>query len=613
MMIIVLTLFVFFSVSLAQRGFVKENPASSCEEVARDSCDATTSYYWLRDANQQVSLYKCNMDLDGGGYTEIAYVDMSQSTNDNDCSRLYARWERTSAQRGDTPPTRCRLDRFQVVGGACEGAYFNAPHQFRRVMGQAKIYARGSPDAFGGDQIDGLQIIASTGEPAWVFATAYGISGVGQGFSSRYCPCDNPEFALDNSASLNLDFASNRWSCDGRSSLTDNVVPLFGSTACSPVRSRFFDRFQQSLGANARGLSVKLCRDQDADNEDISFNFINLLVRPSAAFNRTAVCRSATTTNAAATTTTTTAPLAGAPTTTVATVSVSQATAASVCETTSSASTCKACLQLAAGCSWCAALDFGGRCVANCTDGVPLSSVGECPPDEGMPWLLSTTTRPLASVVFTTPRELVIVTHDGADNNTAAATDPAGDGDDNQGLIIGVVVGVLCALLLVALLVFVARRFARSSSEDVALVNSHSPLPSPRVPLHKSGSVASVVNEAYDPVGTTLAAGSLREPHSTATGTVPVGNVAVAKSSAISAIGAIDQQMASARYDHISVRNPPTFGTPTFTPPTDLLVGGHTVSVAGGTVGDATGAVNARPLGYDVIPAYDHIPDAPNM
>lgn len=594
---------------VAQRGFTKENPASSCEDVARDNCDATTSYYWLRDANQQVSLYKCNMDLDGGGYTEIAYVDLSQSTNDNDCSRLYARWEQTSVERGDTPPTRCRLDRFQVVGGACEGAYFNAPHQFRRVMGQAKIYARGTPDAFGGEQIDGLQIIASTGEPAWVFATAYGINGVGQGFSSRYCPCENPDFALDNSASVNLDFASNRWSCDGRSSLTDNVVPLFGSTACSPVRSRFFDRFQQSLGANARGLNVKLCRDQDANNEDISFNFINLFVRPSTSFNRTAVCRSPT--SVAPTTPPPTVPSDGAATTTAAVATVS--TQASVCETTLSASTCKACLQLAADCSWCAALDFGGRCVANCTDGVPLSTVGECPPDEGMPWLLSTTTRPLASIEFTTPRELVIVTHDGAGTGTGDATEAVGDGGDNQGLIIGVVVGVLCALLLVALLVFVGRRYARSSGEGVALVDSQSPLPSPRVPMHKGGSVATIVNEAYDPVGTTLAAGSLREPHSTATGTVPVGNVAVAKSSSIAALGAIDAQLSSARYDHISLRNPPTFGTPTFTPPTDLLVGGHTVSVAGGTAGDATGAVSVRPVGYDVIPAYDHIPDAPDI
>jgi hypothetical protein len=86
--------------------------------------------------------------------------------------------------------------------------------------------------------------------------------------------------------------------------------------------------------------------------------------------------------------------------------------------------------------------------------------------------------------------------------------------------------------------------------------------------------------------------------------------------------------MASARYDHVSVRNPPTFGTPTFEPPTDLLVGGHTVSVAGGTLGGATAAgataaatagaatvsMRAGPLpGYDAIPAYDHIPDAPNL
>jgi hypothetical protein len=484
MLFFVLLLSLFLS-TRAQRGFTNSNPASSCEEVARDSCEATTSYYWLRDLNGAVSLYKCNMDLDGGGYTEIAYLDLNQSTNANDCTRLHARWERTSVNRGDTPPTRCRLDRAQVFNGACEGAYFAAPHLFRRAMGQAKVYARGSPDAFGGDQIDGLQIVASTGEPAWIYATAYGLSGVGQGASSRYCPCDNPDFAIDNSASLNLDFASNRWSCDARASFTDNVVPLFGASACSPVRSRFFDRFQQSLGANARGLTVKLCRDQDYDNEDISFNFINLLVRPSASFNRTAVCRSSVPTLQPAATSSTSSSSnspsssssATAATTTAATQVTTGSTApSSACEQ-AAPSTCKACVALGGACQWCAALDFGGRCVSNCTNGVSVASAADCPADEAMPWLLSTTTRPLASVQFTTPREL-LVTHD----DTTAATDAVDDGDDNQGLIIGVVIGVLCALLLVALLVVVARRYSRRSSEDVALVNAQSPLPSPRQP-----------------------------------------------------------------------------------------------------------------------------------
>jgi hypothetical protein len=623
---ILFLLFVFVSFSHAQRGFTNSNPASSCEDVARDSCEATTSYYWLRDLSGAVSLYKCNMDLDGGGYTEIAYLDLNQSTNANDCTRLYARWERTSVQRGDALPTRCRLARDQVFNGACEGAYFGAPHLFRRAMGQAKVYARGSPDAFGGDQIDGLQIIASTGEPAWIYAAAYGLNGVGQGLSSRYCPCDNQQFAIDNSASLNLDFASNRWSCDGRAFLTDNIVPLFGGSACSPVRSRFFDRFQQSLGADARGLSVKLCRDQDYDNEDISFNFINLLVRPSTTFNRTAVCRStvptkplsSTTTAVAAATSTTSSSSQGdvstSTTTTTTSTSASTGTLPSVCEQSAPA-TCKACFALDVNCRWCAGLDFGGRCVANCTNGVPVASVADCPADEGMPWLLSTTTRPLASVQFTTPGELLQTT----DGTTAMN----GAADDNQGLIIGVVIGVILALLLVALLVLAVRRYSRRSSEDVALVHAQSPLPSPRQPAATVGSgVTTVANDAYEPpVGTTLGS-SLRAPLSTATSTMTMRNVAVAKSSLIGANA--DNQMASARYDDLSMRNPPTFGTPTFEPPTDMLVGGRTFSVAGGTLGETgvpgTSATTATPSirqgrvpGYDAIPAYDHIPDAPNL
>ena len=245
-------------------------PAASCKEIHGCNPTALSGYYWVSTTTGPLQIY-CQMDTNNcgnitGGWTRVAHINMSEPQ-----------------QTCPSPLLTLNAPVRMCTGGTSAGCYsVRYPAlglSFTHVCGQAIGYMYSSIDGFNGTTIDnpyveGLSITyGSPRHHLWTYAAA----------RNGRCLCHSPSFA-----SPPPSFVGQHIYCDGWPEHLSYGVwytqyPLWdgegcpdGNTCCDPPNLPWFHRTLNA--ASTDDIEVRWCRDEDASNEDVGVDLLELYV-----------------------------------------------------------------------------------------------------------------------------------------------------------------------------------------------------------------------------------------------------------------------------------------------------------------------------------------------
>ena len=263
-----------------QHGSSFFNPIS-CENIKELQPNSPTGYYYINNRK----IY-CNMDeLCGqdGGWTRIAYLDMSDSTQNCPASGIWTTWVSGSGLR------TCGLP--QNFNGGCRSVKFlTGDLNYTQICGRVLGYQGGTTDGIRSDTntnidspyLDGVSITrGSPREHVWSY-----ISGLTSNAAAS-CPCSD--------GSTNVSIAGNNYYCEsGSPGMPNRDHFYFGNQlwdgACSNIESACCSSksndvsppwFYRDYG-NATStdyLELRICCDQEASNENVLVRLYEIYIK----------------------------------------------------------------------------------------------------------------------------------------------------------------------------------------------------------------------------------------------------------------------------------------------------------------------------------------------
>ena len=266
---------------------IKLNEIPSLTSCAALPPSSPSGYYWVTASNGSAVHVYCDMTRScgniTGGWMRVAQLDMTNSSHQ--CpSALRQRTDsniRTCVRNTDSP-------------GCSSVQYSTANIHYSRVCGKVIAYQVGTPNAFfqctnipiSVAYVDGVSL--THGDPrqhVWTFAAALAerVSG-GSGASS--CNC------MSSSATPPPSFVGTDYFCDAGLSFFlpnnppgfQNTDPLWDGEGCGGESSccdfntpPWFHK--QLPQPTTDDIEMRVCRDEDADNEDIAIKSIEIYTR----------------------------------------------------------------------------------------------------------------------------------------------------------------------------------------------------------------------------------------------------------------------------------------------------------------------------------------------
>ena len=245
----------------------ENNPATSCEEIHKCNPTAPSGYYWINTTTGPLQVY-CQMETNNcgnitGGWTRVARINMSEP-------------QQTCPSPLRTLTTPQRMCAGQTSAGCSTVRYPTLGLNFTQVCGQAVGFKTGSTDGLDAihtsriidnPYVDGLSITYGTPRHhLWTYAA---------GHNGR-CLCHSGSFA-----SPPPSFVGQHYYCDGNNGawdyrLWDGEGCQFGSTCCDPPNLPWFHRTLNT--ATTDDIEVRWCRDQEASNENVGVELLELYV-----------------------------------------------------------------------------------------------------------------------------------------------------------------------------------------------------------------------------------------------------------------------------------------------------------------------------------------------
>ena len=267
---------------LRQPGKTPSHPATSCKEILDLNPTSPSGYYWISDSDDSAVCVYCDMTKMCGGVTggwmEIAKISMSDTTN-------------VCPEGLKTLSSPMRLCSINSDGPACSSATFDVHGvSYQQVCGKIIGYQQMKPYGFrpyGNRQltidhgfVDGVVLTHGHGprKHIWTFAAA-------RDELTRECPCIHVSgveaFAVP-------PYIGNDYFCDTASEraefrfypddpLWDGEGCGLQNTCCSFNNPPWFMKELSSSTTN--DIEIRLCADNDRDNEDITVEIIELYVR----------------------------------------------------------------------------------------------------------------------------------------------------------------------------------------------------------------------------------------------------------------------------------------------------------------------------------------------
>ena len=247
-------------------GLSEDNPAANCKEIYDCNPNTPSGNYWIRNDSGLLEVY-CEMNAPQcgnitGGWTRVAYINMSepQQTCPSPLKTLTTP-QRTCA--GQTP-AGCYSVQYSSLG-------LGFTHVCGRVIGY-RLYTADGLDAIRTNKtidnpyVDGLSITYGTPrQHLWTYAAGH----IGR------CRCHRRSFASPSPA-----FVGPHYYCDGdytsTNPLWDGENCSFGSTCCNEPNLPWFHRTLTI--ATTDDIEVRWCRDEQANNEDIRVELLELFI-----------------------------------------------------------------------------------------------------------------------------------------------------------------------------------------------------------------------------------------------------------------------------------------------------------------------------------------------
>ena len=263
---------------------------TSCKEIKTKWPNSTSGYYHIgHKTESQPSYVYCNMEeicSSGGGWTRIAYLDMSDFlTNCPLGFRLH--------QSGNVRA----CGRQSSSSGGCQSVKFPSYGNYSQVCGRVVGYQYASPDAI--DQTRGNRLISHNdinshyvdgislthGFPRqhiWTFMA---------GFSEKFpkstvnCPCTNGTTQAVQS------FIGNDYFCESGNPSKSwetklyTADPLWNGKECTPLEQTccktpglpWFHKVLNSTTTDC--IEIRVCGDQNTNDEDVPVNYYEIYVK----------------------------------------------------------------------------------------------------------------------------------------------------------------------------------------------------------------------------------------------------------------------------------------------------------------------------------------------
>ena len=270
----------------------------SCQEILHCFPSAPSGYYQITAPNGSLVQVYCDMEGTNcggeGGWTRVAYVNMSQSG---------ATCPQGLTQRTLAGLTLCgRMDGdFTVTtpgGGGCQSTVFSTLGlNYSKVCGQLRGYQLGTPDAFfpyitnsllniDGLYVDGVSITYGSAprKHIWTYATGVNLVHIDAGLN---CPCNtgigfvSPSFV---GSDYYCETGDNDNTCCDRSVLYSNDTLWDGqqcpgeeAPCCTHPNMPWFSKTLSET--TTEDIELRVCADQDVADEDTPVQVIELFVR----------------------------------------------------------------------------------------------------------------------------------------------------------------------------------------------------------------------------------------------------------------------------------------------------------------------------------------------
>ena len=273
---------------IAQELLVLHNDSTalptSCKELKSQYPSSPSGYYILGSANGSTTYTAyCNMGLlcgSGGGWTRLAYLDMSDATQNCPSGfRLY--------QSGGVRA----CGRYNSGAGCVSVQFPFNGISYSQICGRVTGYQYGSTNAFHGPSninsyyVDGVSI--TRGSPRQhVWTLANGLSDSFNTYPNWNCPC------LNGSSQAFPSFVGNHYFCESGSNASFPSAILYTSdplwdgqgcgfleTPCCNVTG--IPWFHRDYGSTTTTdyIELRVCANQQSSNEDTSVGFYEIYVK----------------------------------------------------------------------------------------------------------------------------------------------------------------------------------------------------------------------------------------------------------------------------------------------------------------------------------------------
>ena len=251
-------------------GQLKKYPGDSCVGILRKVSSAHSGYYWIKSINGSALQVYCDMTRTCGGITggwmRVAELDMTDKT-------VMCPDNLVLSSESNTLRT-CVLD---SSGGTCSSSFYQSDIRvgYSEVCGMIKGYQFSSPDGF-------RSVLNATTPTVTLTTDSNYIDGISltHGFSPRkhiwsfaagscFCSDNKPEFV------------KNAFFCDGVpypqcSRFCENLA-LWDAVGCDTQNTPWF--YQKLPQTTTDYVEMRLCRDQNRDDEDVAIGAVFLYIR----------------------------------------------------------------------------------------------------------------------------------------------------------------------------------------------------------------------------------------------------------------------------------------------------------------------------------------------
>ena len=265
---------------------------TSCQEIKDKQPNSPSGVYLLATASSNGTKYVyCNMEElcgSGGGWTRLAYLDMTDSTEN--CPSGFKLYQSGGVSACGRPISN---------GGSCVSVQFPSNGiSYSQVCGRVVGYQYRTPDASNHNDInsyyvDGVSITrGSPRQHVWTLMAGFSSAGIHAwaGYNdARYnCPCSpgSPQKSTLQS------FIGNDYFCESGNPATDGTClgthftsdPLWDGKDCSSegdcCTAPGLPWFHKVLNTTTTDyLELRVCADQETTDEDIPVSFYELYIK----------------------------------------------------------------------------------------------------------------------------------------------------------------------------------------------------------------------------------------------------------------------------------------------------------------------------------------------